>query len=57
VSDAEGKLKKKILSELQELSLIGEKGNVFTVTIREANNLQKQNNAARAACKYPGLVV
>ena len=51
VLDSEEKLKTRILSELTDAGV--QKSSVFAATAKEAANIQRQNIAARNACKYP----
>jgi len=56
VSDAEEKLKSKVLSELKDQCAIDKKNTVFTATMKEADGLQALNSRAYAACKYPAPI-
>lgn len=51
VQDTEEKLKEKVIAITDNAE--EQTGTPFAVTMKEAANLQKQNNAAHAACKYP----
>ena len=53
MSDAEEKLKKQVLGELNERDGGKWKGKVFAATMKETAGIEKQNTAAYAACKFP----